>query len=94
MSDHFDERAIVMEDGSRYLEVCHRLSDARKDGCRVVTDLVYHDERMAVFKAEVYNSADRKLAEGLWKPSCSCGTILSGTCRNRRNRKMPFRSRV
>lgn len=63
MSDHFDERAIVMEDGSRYLEVCHRLSDARKDGCRVVTDLVYHDERMAVFKAEVYNSADRKLAE-------------------------------
>ena len=24
---------------------------------------VYHDERMAVFKAEVYNSADRKLAE-------------------------------
>lgn len=63
MSDHFDERAIVMEDGSRYLEVCHRLSDARKDGCRVVTDLVYHDDRMAVFKAEVYNSADRKLSE-------------------------------
>ena len=65
MSDHFDERAI-----------CHggwqQVSGGMAIGCLSARQrwmpgrtriLFITIERMAVFKAEVYNSADRKLAE-------------------------------
>lgn len=58
----FDNRAILT-DGGRYLEVCYRIEDAKREGCRTVSHLVLLDDTMAVFKAEVFNHAGRKLSE-------------------------------
>lgn len=60
---NYDSRAIATEDGGRYLEVCYRIEDAKRDGCRIASSLVFLNDTMAVFKAEVFNNAGRKLSE-------------------------------
>lgn len=58
-----DQRAITMDDGERYLEVCYRISDARRDGCMVRTEIILCTERFAIVKAEIVNKLGKIVSE-------------------------------
>ncbi len=58
-----DKRAITMDDGERYLEVCHRIADARRDGCMVRTQMVLCTDRLAIIKAEIANKLGKVVSE-------------------------------